>query len=308
MIPDLLSRDTVGEFSTLWRAGSRQEPAPVPGPPPRRCRSVALASGQTGAGTSFLARHLSLALSRQGHAVCLLEEGTRDGISLWTGSPAGQLADVLAGHRTLSEILQRGPGGLRSIAGAQSLAHVAECSRHRRADFIEQLLDLEAQCDVLVIDAGSVAAGDGVGSRWRLAQRTDALCLVATPEPQVVPETLALLRGLPGDTGPHTLRLIINQADSPEQAHGILARIQQGARNHGGALVTGVGYIPFDQAASQAVLSPASPGTTSSRARAARAIDQIAHRLASTVQADSHSPSSLSFPSLHVPSVAPSVV
>ncbi|MFN9370265.1 MAG: hypothetical protein ACK6D3_00060 [Planctomycetaceae bacterium] len=308
MISDLLSRDTLGEFSTHRRAGSRQEPVSNPGLPLRRCRSVALASGQTGAGTSFLARHLSLAMCHQGHAVCLMEEGTRDGISRWTGSPAGQLADVLAGHRTLSEIIQHGPGGLRSIAGAQDLVHVADCSRHRRADFLEQLLDLEAQCDFLVIDAGSDSAGDSAASRWTLAQQADALCLVASPEPQVVPETLALLRRLPGAPRPHTLRLIINQADSPEQAHGILARIQQGARCDGETRVTGVGYIPFDQAASQAVLSPAPPGTTSSRSRAARAIDQIAHRLASTVQADPLSPSSLSFPSLHVPSVAPSVV
>jgi len=308
MISDLLSRDPLGEFSTPWRAGSRQEPVSGPNVDVRRCRSVALASGQSGAGTSFLARHLSLALCQQGHAVCLVEEGTRDGRSVWTGSPVGQLADVLAGHRMLSEIIQRGPGGLRSIAGAQSLVHVADCSRHRRADFLAQLLDLEAQCDFLVIDAGSGSAGDSSGPCWTLAQQADALCLVASPEPQVVPETLALLRRLPSDTRPHSLRLIINQADSPEQAHGILARIQQGARSAGETRVTGVGYIPFDQAASQAVLSPAPSGTTSSRARAARAIDQIAHRLASTVQADNLSPSSLSFLSLHVPAVAPSVV
>ena len=308
MISELLSRDTLGEFPTPWNTGTRQEPVAGPAVDLRRCRSVALASGQSGAGTSFLARHLSLALCRQGHAVCLLEEGTSDGIAPGTKPAVGQLADVLAGHRTLSEIVQRGPEGLRSIAGAQSLVHVAECSRHRRTAFLEQLFDLEAQCDFLVIDAGSGFLGDNAWPRWKLAQRTDALCLVATPEPQVVPETLALLQRLPGGNRQHSLRLIINQADSPEQAHGILARIQSGARNHGGTVVTGVGYIPFDQAASQAVLSPAPPGTTPSRARAARAIDQIALRLASTVQADIHSPSSLSFPSPHVPSVAPSVV
>jgi flagellar biosynthesis protein FlhG len=308
MIPDLLSRDTLGDFPNTWSAGARQEPASVPGAPPRRCRSVALASGQRGAGTSFLARHLSLALCRQGHTVCLFEDGSRTGTAPWTGGQPGQLAEVLAGHRTLSEIIQRGPGGLRSIAGAQSLVHVADCSRHRRAEIVEQLLALEAQCDFLVIDAGSGPVGDAGQSRWRLAQLADALCLVATPEPQVVPETLTLLQRLPDDGHPHTPRLIINQADSPEQAHGILARIQQGARVHGGSLVTGVGYIPFDQAASRAVLPPAPPGTTASRAGAARAIDQIAHRLAATVQAVNHSPSSLSFPSLHAPPVAPSVV
>ena len=311
MIPNLLSRDPRGEDPQLWSGGSRQGPAPRPDLRPRRCRSISLISGQTGAGTSCVARHLSLALCRQGHSVCLLEDVCSPGVSPGTPDRPGQLAEVLAGHRTLAEITHRGPGGLRSIAGALSLAHLADCSARRRAEISEQLRALEAQCDFLVIDAGSGTAQDTASSRWRLARLADAVCLVATPEPGVVPETLALLQRLPCAAGANTPRLIINQADSPEQAHGILARIQQGARDQGGAVVTGVGYIPFDHAASRADLPPAALGTKPSRAGAAQAIDQIAHRLAATVQAVTHRPSSLCFPSLPSlpsPAVAPSVV
>jgi MinD-like ATPase involved in chromosome partitioning or flagellar assembly len=178
-------------------------------------------------------------------------------------------------------------------------------------EIAKQILALEAQCDFVLLDAGSGAATETGSPGWRLAQLADAICLVATPEPRVVPETLALLRHLTVQDPRQTPRLILNQADSPEQAHGILARIQQGARAEGRTPVTGVGYIPFDQAASRTVYPPDFSGTMPSGTVAIRAIDQIAQRLASTIAPVNNFPSSLSSlfpPPLQAPSVASSVV
>jgi flagellar biosynthesis protein FlhG len=310
MISDLLSRDTPGERPQPRRCDSRQESMPVPGTRPRRCRSVSLVSGQCGAGTSFLARQLSLALCRQGYAVCLFDDPP-GASSLRPEDPPGHMAEVLAGHRTLVEIIQHGPRGLRSVAGARDLPHLRDCSPRRRAEVVEQILALEAQCDFLVIDAGSKGATETGGEASRLAWLADAVCLVATPEPRVVPETLELLRHLTAGDPLKTPRLILNQADSPEQAQGILARIQQGARAEGRSPVTGVGYIPFDQAASRAVFPDVHSGSMPTRSVAAEAIDQIAHRLASTIAPLNHVSSCLSSlfsPPLPSPSVASSVV
>jgi MinD-like ATPase involved in chromosome partitioning or flagellar assembly len=271
---------------------------------------VSLVSGQFGAGTSFLARQLSLALCRQGHSVCLFENAP-GAMSIGSENQPGHLADVLAGHRTLAEIIQHGPRGLRSIAGAGDLPKLAGCSHRRQVAVVEQIMALEAQCDFLVIDAGSGAAAATGWSGWPLARLADAICLVAIPEPRVVPETLELLRHITVEDSQKAPRLIVNQADSPEQAHGILARIQQGTWAEGRTPVKGVGYIPFDQAVSQAVFAPGSSGTMSSGSVAAQAIDQIALRLTSTIAAVNHLPSFLSplfSPLLHTPPVAPSVV
>ncbi|MFN8856170.1 MAG: AAA family ATPase [Planctomycetaceae bacterium] len=270
--------------------------------PVRRCRSFSLASPHAGVGKSVLSWNLAMALARQGHSVCLLDASSdlsplpfRVGLS-----SAGHLAQVLTGRNTRPELVAHGPAGLRVIRGAAALLHLTHCPAGRQESVAEQFLSLEDQCDFLILDTGPALAARVP----TLAVATDAVCLVATPEHGIVADTIHAIRTLRAKRPGLLPRLILNEVDSPEQARQILARVQESAQFDLDCRVRGIGYIPYDQAVSQAVTRQRTLFSDSSHSPAAQAMDQIACRLAATLSPLSPSPSSLSF---CVPAVMSSV-
>jgi len=261
--------------------------------PVRRCRSLCLASPHAGVGKSVLSWNLAMALARQGHSVCLLDASSDLSPPLFrvgTATP-GHLAEVVTGRRSLHEIVTHGPAGLRVIRGAGALLHLPRCSPAEQESVAGQFLALEEQCDFLILDGGPA-----LSSRVpTLALAADALCLVATPGHGIVADTVHAIRHLRDIQPRLSARLIVNEVDSPEQARGILARVQESAQADLDCRVRGVGYIPFDQAVVRAVARQCSLFHEFPHSSAAQAIDQIACRLAATLSPLPSSPSSLAF-------------
>src|SRR4051812_29126061 len=91
---------------------------------------VVVGSGKGGVGVSTLAVGLSLALARDGRRTVLVDadfEGG-DAAELCGLEDCGGLADVLAGRRTVHEVLQPATSGLHVLPGTRGLPNLAECS------------------------------------------------------------------------------------------------------------------------------------------------------------------------------------
>lgn len=241
---------------------------------PRMSRSLALVGGKGGVGKSVIAMNLAVALARHGSTVGLLDASPGMGsLGLLCGQNGyWNFEHVLAGTRELNEIVLNGSTGIQLVPGASHLLTAPDI----KASAVRALAAFERQHDWLIVDTGA----DVSVARW-FATPADCTWIVTTPEPTAVAEAYAAMKNLAA-AGVGSVSVLVNQADSQQQAMQILDRLRHAARAFLASDIGLAGYIPFDAAVGQSVfrrvpLIDMEPGPC------VAALDQIGQRLNRTV-------------------------
>jgi len=244
---------------------------------PARARTIAITSGKGGVGKSTVALNLAIALQKIGHSVCLLDANLGLGnIDLLCGlNGYWNLSHVVSGARTVSEIVLQGPCGIHVVPGASGLLDCADCSPIAQREILAQLEELERNHDYLIIDTGT-----GIHRTVRqFAAAAQTVIVVATPEPTAIADAYATLKALTAGNELLTPYVLVNQADSPEQAREIIVRVQQTARTFLHVTVSSAGHIPRDAAVPQSLARCKPFAAETARTPAGLAIEQLARRL-----------------------------
>ena len=240
-------------------------------------RTVAVTSGKGGVGKSNVALNLGIALQRMGHAVCLIDANLGLGnIDLLCGlNGYWNISHVVSGARAVREIVLEGPCGIHLVPGASGLVDSADCSPAAQREVLSQLDELERRHDFLIIDTGT-----GIHRTVRqFVSAAQIALVVTTPEPTAIADAYATLKALTSGSELLQPHILVNQAESPEQAREIIARVQQTARTFLHLTVSSAGHIPRDPAVSVAVVRRKPFAAENARTPAALAIEQLARRL-----------------------------
>ena len=243
----------------------------------RQARTIAITSGKGGVGKSNVALNLAIALQKMGHRVCLLDANLGLGnIDLLCGlNGYWNLSHVVSGARTVPEIVLEGPCGIHVVPGASGLLDSADCSPQAQREILSQLDELERDHEFLIIDTGT-----GIHRTVRqFISAAQTVIVVTTPEPTAIADAYATLKALTGGSDLGQPLILVNQADSPEQAREIIARVQQTARTFLHLTVTAAGHIPRDPAVPAAVARRKPLLAENSRTPAGLAIEQLARRM-----------------------------
>lgn len=247
-----------------------------------RCRTVVVAGGKGGVGRSVIALNLAIVLSNRGAKVGLLDAspdlGNIDLLCALDGY--WSLPHVVQGSRQLVDVLHSGPCGVTILSGANCLAERQSETTQFPTRVFEQLQDFESKLDWLIVDASS---GSSATTR-EFALAGDDTLLVTTPEPTAVAEAYASAKAL--SSGRCRLGLVVNQADSEQQAQQILDRLKQSCHSFLRIDLHRRGYVPRDKAVARSVceripfiiLAPESP--------AAAAIQRLSQRWIRALPAD----------------------
>ena len=216
--------DQANGLRRLVREAQADDPAACDSRP----RLAVVAGGKGGVGTTTIAASLALELANAGKRTVLADASP-------TGSDVAVLcgvlehhgaADVLTGRRRAAEILQAGPGAIQVLAGVcgQSGLWDGPASEHDR--FVEQLVGLGAQADVVVVDGGN--------SPTRVARRlweaASVLLLVTTTELASVLNAYAAVKAIAADVGLPPLWSVVNMAPSRQAAEAVHARLALACR------------------------------------------------------------------------------
>jgi flagellar biosynthesis protein FlhG len=256
-----------------------------PLPPQPHARTIAVTSGKGGVGKSSVALNLAITLQKIGHSVCLLDANLGLGnIDLLCGlNGYWNLSHVVSGARTVSEIVLEGPCGIHVVPGASGLLDAADCSPVAQREILAQLEELERQHDFLIIDTGT-----GIHRTVRqFVAAAQTVLIVTTPEPTAIADAYATLKALTAGNDVLQPHILVNQADSPDQAREIIARVQQTARTFLHLMVSSAGHIPRDPAVVQAVVRRRPFAAENTRTPAGLAVEQLARRLVNLSQPDS---------------------
>ncbi|MDM8005663.1 MAG: MinD/ParA family protein [Phycisphaerae bacterium] len=226
-------------------------------PAAKRGHVIAVTSGKGGVGKTLLAANLSIALAARGHRVALfdMDMGLANADIVLGVEVAWTWRDVLAGRRSLDEVIIHGPGGITLVAGASGvsqMANLSEFERHQLIAIAGQAAELN---DVVVFDCGAGISHNVVS----IASFADTILVVTTPEPTSVTDAYAMIKAFAQEQGRSryteaaAMGVLVNLAESRREGRDTYERLAGVAARFLHIPVTDYGYILRDEHVSAAV-------------------------------------------------------
>lgn len=242
MLPDQANDLRKLVFHSVRGVGSSEVPHP---------KLVVVAGGKGGVGTTTVAVNLAAALAREGSRVVLVDaDFAGPNVAELCGlDGAYGAADVLAGRRTVHEVLLRGPIGILVLPANRDRVEPADCTPQAQERLIVQLQSLGAHADYVVIDAGS---GNGRPMR-RFWDAADLVLLVARPDSVAVMDAYTLVKLTCNENPPRaTIAVVVNGVDDATPAGDVQQRLDRACRRFLGFTIASATPIPVDSSVTEA--------------------------------------------------------
>lgn len=207
---------------------------------------IAITSGKGGVGKTNVTSNLAIALAKNGNRVCIFDADTSlANINVVMGLNVEYTVEhLLAGERTVDEILVEGPEGVMIIPAASGIAECANLDQEQRGRLIAALVSLEDRFDYILIDTAA-GIGESVLSFIQSAQY--AIVVIST-EPTSLTDAFALLRVLKRRSYEHPAYVLVNMAINYANSMEVFKRFEAAVKKYLNMKVQYLGYITEDKA------------------------------------------------------------
>ena len=226
--------------------GSRRQTDP-------KLRVIAVTSGKGGVGKSTVTANLAVLHAQAGRRVLIIDAdlGLANIEILFGVTPRYNISHILDETVPIDEVLARGPHGIRILSsgsGIQALTRLTEMQRHQ---LLRSLDPLENWFDVVLIDSGA-GIGDNV---LFFVGAAHEIVLVVTPEPTSITDAYATMKVLCQQSGVKSFQVLVNSAQSDNEARDIFQRLTRVSSKFLKAKVNYAGYVPRDPNAHKAIMA-----------------------------------------------------
>jgi len=185
---------------------------------------VTVISGKGGVGKTMLTANLGIALADSGYRVVLFDADLAlANLDVYLGIRSDvKVQHAMDGKVSLRDAMVKGPSGVRVITGDSGVGKMIRLSRKRLDAFLENVSQIADDTDFLIYDAAA-----GADARvMTFARAADEVLLVVTPDPASVLDAFATAKVLFRSKPDASVRVLVNMAETPEQAWKVYCAVQ----------------------------------------------------------------------------------
>lgn len=246
-------------------------------PAERRARVIAVTSGKGGVGKTNFSTNLGLAFAARGQKVILVDAdlGLANLHVLMGLAPRYNLEHILRGERSIQETLCAGPCGIRLLCGASGIVGLADLEPEERSYFINNLKELDALADLVIIDTGAGLSRNVLA----ILSAVEEVIVVTTPEPTAITDAYATIKVLSQENSNTRLMLVLNMVQHEAEGHQVSERLNSITQRFLNQSIDYLGHVLHDPAVSHAVRAQQPFILAAPSSGAARCVRQIASRL-----------------------------
>lgn len=243
----------------------------------RPVQVIAVTGGKGGVGKSNISLNLSIALAEMRRRVVLLDADLGlANIDVLLGLRADKnLADVLNGDCSLSDILVTGPSGIKVVPASSGVQKMAALGPQQHAALIHAFSELSNQLDVLIVDTAA-GISDTVVSFVRASQE---VLVVVCDEPSSITDAYALIKLLNKEHGLFRFRVVANMTRSVQEGLGLFNKLNVVCERFLDVSLQYLGNVPFDENVRKAVQQQQPLLKYAPQSKAAVAVRKIADQV-----------------------------
>jgi flagellar biosynthesis protein FlhG len=253
--------------------GGRRERGQDRGPP----TVIAIASGTGGVGRTTVTANLAVALGERGRDVLVLDaDFVRPSVDLFLGLERhGDTSELIAGARTVEEILVAGPPGVHLVPGGACLGKLSEIAILEPAALIWALDAMPQHIDVLLIDTAAGPRAEVV----TFARAAHHAIVVVCDEPASTEGALAFITTLSSEHAVDHFKVIASQTRTLSAGAALYSKLRRACDRLPNVILEHAGTVPYEDCVAQAIRAGRSALEADPNSRAARAFRTLAARV-----------------------------
>lgn len=251
------------------------------GPGRPLARVITVTSGKGGVGKSNTSINLALQFRKMGQRVIILDaDFGLANIEIMFGTvPKHNLCDLIYQGKNIKDIITWGAGDVGFISGGSGIVGMANLSRGYLTYIIQNLVQLDAIADVIIIDTGA-GISDAV---LEFLVASGEIILVTTPEPTSITDSYSLLKAL--NRHPRfsreasQIKVIANRVNRVSEGELLFKKLEVVVNRYLKLPISYLGAVPWDNLLSEAVMQQKPVSLSNPNAKSSLAFEQIAAKL-----------------------------
>lgn len=239
-------------------------------------RIIAVSSGKGGVGKTNFTVNLAIALAKLGKRVTIIDAdlGLANVDVLLGIITKANLLNVINGDMEAKDIVEQGPHGINIVSGGSGIAELANVDEEILDRLISALAYFNSISDYILFDTGA-----GIGkSVLSFVASAGELIVLMNPDPTSLTDAYALIKNIES-ASEKSIKLVINRAESSEEARDAFDKVAQTVHRFLGIEVHNLGYILEDHNLKKAVKKQTPVLVAYPRSLASKAIENIAMAL-----------------------------
>ena len=244
-------------------------------------RVITVTSGKGGVGKSNTAINLAIQFRKMDQKVIILDAdfGLANIEIMFGAVPKHNLCDLIYQGKNIKEIITWGPMDVGFLVIGSGIAGMSNLSKEYLSYIIQNLAELDAIADVIIVDTGAGIA-DAV---LDFLVASDEILLVTTPEPTSITDSYSLLKALRRHErfAPEVskIKMIANKVENAEEGEALFSKLKVVTDKYLKMNLTYLGEIPQDTQLAKSVMQQMPVSIQNPNAKSTKAYENIAAKL-----------------------------